>query len=217
MGTRLARFGNSLAVSLGTWLSCGVALAEGPVLAPGQTIRLTAPSRIEIPDVVTVEADGRYRTAGQVQAGTGFEGEGGRAMLSLTLGGRTLHVPKAGARVVGTLTAVDAETITLLRGGKTLSIPRGAATKVEIRRRAGHPGWGALAGFVLGYGIGYGIASQSDTWDSVTWVLLCIPGAIGGGVVGSRLESWELVSTESVKLAVAPRRGGAIATLTLAF
>jgi outer membrane lipoprotein SlyB len=217
VATRCARIGAWLAALLGTWLTCGVALAEGPVLTPGQTVRLTAPTRIEIPDVVVVEPDGTTRAAGRSRAWAGTEGDPNSQLTPLEVEGRTVQVPKPGSRVVGRLSAVDAETITIVRGGKTVSILRGAVTNVEVRRRAGHPGWGALGGFVLGYVIGGAIASQSDDWDSLGWVLLCFPGMIAGGVLGHQLESWELVSTENVKLGLAPRPGGAVATVTLAF
>jgi len=215
--TRCARIGASLAALLGTWLTCGVALAQEPVLAPGQTVRLTAPKRIEIPDVVVVEPDGTTRTFGRSREWAGSEGDPNGKLTPLEVGGRTVQILKPGSRVVGRLSAVDADTITIVRGGKTVSILRGAVTNVEVRRRAGHPGWGALGGFVLGYAIGIAIASESDDWDSLAWVLLCVPGAVAGGVVGHRIESWELVSTENVKLGVAPRRGGAVATVTVSF
>jgi outer membrane lipoprotein SlyB len=215
--TRCARIGTSLTALLGTWLTCGVALAEGRALAPGQTVRLTAPKRIEIPDIVVVEPDGTTRTSGRSREWAGSEGDPNNKLTPLEVGGRTVQILKPGSRVVGWLSAVDAETITIVRGGKTVSILRGAVTNVEVRRRAGHPGWGALGGFVLGYAIGTAIASESDDWDSLAWVLLCVPGMIAGGVVGHRIESWELVSTENVKLGVAPRRGGAVATVTVSF
>jgi hypothetical protein len=215
--TRCARIGTSLTALLGTWLTCGAALAEGPALAPGQTVRLTAPKKIAIPDVVVVEPDGTTRTSGRSREWAGSEGDPNNNLTPLEVGGRTVQILKPGSRVVGRLSAVDAETITILRGRKTVSVLRGAVTNVEVRRRAGHPVWGALGGFVLGFAIGAEIASQSDDLDSLAWPLLCFPGMIAGGVLGHQMESWELVATENVKLGVAPRRGGAVATVTLAF
>jgi hypothetical protein len=210
-----------LATLLGTWVTCGVALAEGPALAPGQTVRLTAPKRIEIPDVVVVEPDGTTRTSGWSRGWAGSEGDPGNKLTPLEVGGKTVQVLKPGSRIEGRLSAVDAQTITIVRGGKTVSVLREAVATVELRRRPGHTGWGALVGLAVGWGIGFGIYVSADGgWDSDAgaWGVLAIPvGIVAGAAVGHGMESWELVSTENVKLVLTPRPGGAAAAVTLAF
>jgi len=199
---------------LGALVAAGAASAQEPTLAPGQTVRITAPAKIEVPDVITIDESRTERYGGARVTGEK------RGLLTLEVAGRTLSVPTPDARLTGRLVAADDATITLSLGDDSppAVIPWAAVARVQVRRRKGHPGLGALLGGVGGYLIGYGIYySSGGDWASndVLWTLLFIPGAAAGALVWR--DSWAPVSTDHLRLAVTPRAGGVSAGVTLAF
>ena len=191
---------------------------SAPAVAAGDTVRILAPPRIVIPDLVTLEG-------GRVESRVPREEKDG--LVVVRDGDRTLHVPRPGQRVTGRLVGVTGDAVILRGGGdRTISIPREAVERLEVKR-GGKPKTGALvgaaAGFAIGFAIGY--AAEKDC-SGTEWcmpgaagaglgLLLAIPGAgVGALVAGGR---WEPVAVENVRVAVAPRRGGAAAGVTIRF
>lgn len=91
---------------------------------------------------------------------------------------------------------------------------------LEIRRDGSNAGsvLGAVAGAGVGFLIGY--EQGKNEWGGVILGPLCaIPGALLGGVAGhlGDRRGWEVISFEKLRVAIAPRRDGASAVLTLRF
>jgi hypothetical protein len=199
------------------WVAPTRAWPQGTAtVAPGDTVRVRAPARVVVPDLVTMER-------GRVDARVPHEEEGD--LVVLRDGDKVFHVPRPGHRVTGRLVGVSDEAITLRdRGDRTVSIPRAAVERLEIRHGGEHQRFGALlgaaAGFALGYAIGYG-AEKDNSWSMPEaagvglGLLLTIPGAAAGSLAaGGR---WEPVSTDNLGVGIATRPGGAAATVSVRF
>jgi hypothetical protein len=114
-------------------------------VAPGDTVRVQAPARIVMPDVITMEA-------GRVETRVPHEKKDD--LVVLRYGGRTLHLPRPGHRVTGRLVGVTDEAITLRDGGEqTITVPRQAVERLEVWHGGEHRGSGAVGAttaFALG-------------------------------------------------------------------
>jgi hypothetical protein len=177
-------------------------------------VRITAPAKVDVPDLVTIDGSRTERHGGAQLR------DEKRGLLTLEVDGKTLSVPRPDTRLTGRLVAADDATITLSLGDDSppAAIPWAAVARVQVRRRKGHPGLGALLGGVGGYLIGYGIYySSGGDWASndVLWTLLFIPGAAAGALVWR--DSWAPVSTDHLRVAVTPRAGGVGASVTLGY
>jgi len=151
-----------------------------------------------------------------------------RAADEATAGSR-LRVTSAAApsgRVTGTLVGLDDAALTLRLSGKRgdLRLPRDSVSRIEISRRRGNRGKGALVGFLAGAALGAVVgAASADTGD------LFSPGEAAGAVavifapagallstVFSHSEEWEPTSYDGLRvkdglrlgISIAPDRGG---------
>lgn len=141
----------------------------------------------------------------------------------------------SGKRLVGVLVGLDETTLTLQRQGDkgSLQVPRAAITKVEASRHPGRKGRGAGIGLLVGLGAAavVGLAAGEDCGSPGRRLLcfdqadvaflsgiLIVPAATLLGVVASPSERWEVSTTDRLRLAVAPTRGGGVrAALTIHF
>ena len=148
-------------------------------------------------------------------------------------------------RLTGVVADVRPDTIILApdkTGTGYVTIPVDAVTRLEVSRgkpgRTAMVGIGALAGFVGGMAIGLnlnesepctqGFVCLNDLGREVmegTLVTMgvALGGALVGGVVGYALgsmifqDSWRDVSSDAVRVSIAPHRGGAAVAVTVAF
>jgi hypothetical protein len=146
-------------------------------------------------------------------------------------------------RAVGTLVGVDDSSVTLSLSGKkeAVRLEKSAITQIEISRRRGNRGkaigLGLLAGAVVGGAIG--LAGEQDCApqpsggnDFTLFSSLCedlngtstaagvIVGAPVGALIGLALshgERWESTSSDGLRLAIAPMKGGAAVRLSFRF
>jgi hypothetical protein len=152
----------------------------------------------------------------------------------------------SGKRLVGVLVGLDETTLTLQRQGDkgSLQVPRAAITKIEASRHPGRKGRGAGMGMLVGLGtaVVVGVATGEDCgspgggpggvsgrrgggflcFDKADMALLSgillVPAATLLGVVASPSEKWEVSTTDRLRIAVAPTRGGGVrAALTIRF
>ncbi len=205
------------------WLVSIVCIGPAPVwsqpatVAPGDTVRLRPPARIEIPGVLSLDSD-------RLQTRKSYKEKDG--VVIVQDGDRTLHVPRPGRTLAGRLVAVTDEMVTVRQGGgRTIDVPRLAVERLEVQRD-GHGAAGgvigAVAGFALGYALGYAMTKDcSSGWcfpevaGAGAGLLLAIPaGAAGAALAGGK---WEPVSTENLRVGVALRKDGATAGLTFRF
>ncbi len=192
------------------------ALAEDPGLSPGARVRITPSSRVEIPGVLTVEGKGGDQPT--VTAQVAFERRGNLVVARSE--DRTLAVPVPGKVLYGDYVGLTAGSILVRPKGAEdpVAIPHQAVARLEVRRRSGHAAMGAGIGAVLGFGIGYAVGS-CDEWGCVAplWgAVLAIPGAIAGAAVGGTGESWDVVSTDTLRIAIGAGRGAPGPALTVA-
>jgi hypothetical protein len=204
------------AAAVSLWTTPTPAWCQSATAAPGDRVRLQAPDRVIIPDLVTLEG-------GRVVTHLPFEGKDD--LVVVRDGDRTLHVPRPGRRLTGRLVAITDETVTLREGkDRTISVPRQAVERLEVKR-SGHPWVGGLVGVAAGFAIGYALGYNSEKDCSG----MCMPEAAGlgagvllalpAGAVGALLTSggWQPVPMENVRVAIALRRGGATAGITMRF
>jgi hypothetical protein len=147
----------------------------------------------------------------------------------------------SGRRLVGVLVGLDETTLTLQRPDAkgSLQVPRAAITKVEASRHRGRRGVGAGIGLLVGLGataavyMTAGDRCEAAPKDDLLPQLLCavgtrvralqngiliVPVATLLGLVAAPGEKWEVSTTDRLRLAVAPTRGGGVrAALTIRF
>lgn len=130
--------------------------------------------------------------------------------------------------LIGTLTAIDDEKVTVQRSneGKAVEIRRDALTRFEVSRTRSRKGAGAGIGAAMGAGIGaaLGFASGQDC-GAQNAPIVCVSrgagaaivglaGAVVGSIVGATRapgEKWEMADPDSLKVSVSlvgGRRGG---------
>jgi hypothetical protein len=178
-------------------------------------VRIQAPVRIVIPEVATLGKD-------RVESRVPHEEDG--ALVVLRDGDKTFHVPKPGHRVSGRLVGLSDEAITVRdRGDRTIHVPRAAVERLELRHGGEHKGagmlLGAIAGFGARYAIGYAAEKNCSGWcmpevaGAGLGLLMVLPGmALGGSAAEGR---WEPVSTEKLRVGIAPGRGGVGAAVSI--
>ena len=146
----------------------------------------------------------------------------------------------SGKRLVGVLVGLDETTLTLQRqeGTGSLQVPRAAITKIEASRHRSRKARGAGIGLLVGLGTAavVGLAAGEncgavpedeylrrffcfDRGDmALLSGILIVPAATLLGVVASPSEKWEVSTTDRLRLAVAPARGGGVrAALAIRF
>jgi hypothetical protein len=152
----------------------------------------------------------------------------------------------SGKRLVGVLVGLDETTLTLQRQGAKgpLQVPRAAITKIEASRHPSRKARGAGIGLLVGLGAAavVGLAAgdnckpvpENDLWDlgarlqnslcyskgdmALLSGILLVPAATLLGVVASPGEKWEVSTTDRLRIAVAPARGGGVrAALAIRF
>lgn len=215
VGKRAGRV-TGLAVLLGALVLPRAGFSEGlSELSAGQKIRITPLDRIEIPDVISVQ-DGKVASKGPLHR------EDGGRLLAVEIGQKTLRVPTPGTTVVGKLVAVDEETITLLRdkAPREISVPKAAVARLEVGRGGQHRQLAIAGGAVAGLAIGAPVGWHEGGWGAPAVAALF--GAVGAAVgwqIGKACAGphWEAVSPREWHLAIAPRRGGAVAMAMLSF
>ncbi len=128
-------------------------------------------------------------------------------------------------RVVGYLTAIEGEQLTLdttfRRLDTSLVLPLASVTKFEVSRgQNSKAGMGALVGLIVGAGVGaaFGIGlcnsfPQDDNCvgDGVVGgLLLALPTAGLGALIGLtiKVERWKTVPLDRIRVGLIPRGGG---------
>jgi hypothetical protein len=147
----------------------------------------------------------------------------------------------SGKRLVGVLVGLDETTLTLERPGAkgSLQVPREAITRIEASRHRSRKVVGAGIGFLLALGataavyMGAGDRCEAAPKDDVLPQVLCavgtrgrailngiriVPAATLLGLVAAPGEKWEVSTTDHLRIAVAPTRGGGVrAALAIRF
>jgi hypothetical protein len=152
----------------------------------------------------------------------------------------------SGKRLIGVLVGLDETTLTLQPPGAkgSLQVPRATITKIEASRHPGRKARGAGIGLLVGLGAAavVGLAAGDDCTPSpednlgdfgtrlryslcfdkgdmaLLSGILLVPAATLLGVVASPSEKWEVSTTDRLRIAVAPTRGGGVrATLAIRF
>jgi hypothetical protein len=147
----------------------------------------------------------------------------------------------SGKRLVGNLVGLDATTLTLQRPGAkgSLQVPRATITIVEASRHRSRKAVGAGIGLLVGLGataavyMGAGDRCAGAPKDDLLPQLLCAVGTRGSailsgilivpaatllGLVAAPGEKWEVSTTDRLRIAVAPTRGGGVrAALAIRF
>ena len=131
--------------------------------------------------------------------------------------------PDARGWVVGTLESVDSTSIVLRReNGEAAVLPRGRTTQVDVSAGPGScsPGHRArcvLVGFLIGAGVTAAVAelswqnSTSEAPEGVAVLMLAVPGALVGTIVGALRggEHWNSIELP-VRLTLTPGRPGSV-------
>ena len=137
-------------------------------------------------------------------------------------------------RLVGTVAAVDADTLVLgvKHGTSSLAIPFASMTSLEVSRgkksNVGKGlGIGFLAGAALGAVIGFAagddppgfLAFSSEQKAAAGAILGGLAGGVIGGVVGATgpSERWETVPLDQIRVSLTPRGGGLEVTAKFVF
>ncbi len=172
--------------------------------------------------------------AGVLQGGQGFADETGPRSnphrVRVTAPGFA-HKP-----IVGTLLAIDDETITIRRpGADDVAVPAQAVTRFEVRRPASGRRKGAGIGGLTGLAAGavLGFAAGEDCGAPNAPSLVCfdrgttaLAAGLTGGLIGAAIgaivaprERWHAVAPESVRVGISPvlgrhRRIGMLVTVS---
>ncbi len=149
----------------------------------------------------------------------------------------------SGKRLVGVFASLDETTLRIEReeGTSPIAVPRASITKIEVSRRRSRNALGAEIGLVAGIAtaIVIGLATGDDCeaivgddfesrlsrafcFDrgetAVITGVLTVPAGILLGLAAAPGEKWEASSTDRLRLAVAPARGGGVrAALAIRF
>jgi hypothetical protein len=145
----------------------------------------------------------------------------------------------SGKRLVGTLTRMDATTLTLWQenGKRTLEVPRSAITRLEVSRHSSRRGKGAGIGALVGIGaaVVIGVAGGDDCnfpparpeeldlgerlnrsfcfgrgEIALAASLLTVPLGTLLGYAAAPGERWAPTAPERLRVAVSPLRGGGV-------
>jgi hypothetical protein len=147
----------------------------------------------------------------------------------------------SGKRLVGIVVGLDETTLTIQRQAAkgSLQVPRAAITKIEASRHRSRKAMGAGIGLLVGLGataalyMAAGDRCEAVPKDDVLPQVLCAVGTRGSailngirivpaatllGLVAAPGEKWEVSTTDRLRIAVAPTRGGGVrAALAIRF
>jgi len=166
--------------------------SEGVLVPGGATAQLDAVIGVRgrITMSSTVELPGLIRLEGQTITGPPvLSSDDDTVTTTGDVEGRIVTVPRPTRRVVGIITNVTPQTLTIMRhDGSAITVPRAAIAKVEQqigrRSRWRGAGWGFLIGGGGGAGVGYLIGRNCHSTAFLGCFLEPAASTFGGLVLG---------------------------------